>query len=199
MGDYEAGVLFVGEENYGVGDCRPIRGNRPKLVSVAAIEDGVLAADVEGLALHRSDEATYLAVSSQGDKSYAVYDTQSGAHLGSFRVGDHPEIDTDGIAATSVPLPGLPQTACWSFRTATTRARTRTSSWFRGRRSVTPWALLDGGARAGRTTRNTNSPLTLIVEVGKCVAPTWPTSVCHRPGRVKTSPQCISYRLLETY
>lgn len=112
VADDEAGVLYVGEENYGVWQLPADPGEPPELTSVTAIEDGFLAADVEGLALYRSDGATYLVVSSQGDDSYAVYDTTSGAHLGSFRVGDHPEIDetseTDGIAVTSVPLPGFP-------------------------------------------------------------------------------------------
>ena len=62
--------------------------------------------------MYRLEEATYLVVSSQGDNSYAVYDTTSNAHLGSFRVGNHPQIDgtseTDGIAVSSVPLPGFP-------------------------------------------------------------------------------------------
>ena len=111
VADDEAGVLYVGEENYGVWRLPADPGEPAELVSVAAIEDGALTADVEGLALYRSDGATYLVVSSQGDDSYAVYDTTSGAHLGSFRVGDHPQIDetseTDGIAATSVPLPGF--------------------------------------------------------------------------------------------
>ena len=112
VADDEEGVLYVGEENYGVWRLPADPGKPAELESVAAIEDGVLAADVEGLTLYRSDEATYLVVSSQGDNSYAVYDTSSGTHLGSFRVGDHPQIDetsdTDGIAATSVPLPGFP-------------------------------------------------------------------------------------------
>ena len=54
----------------------------------------------------------YLVVSSQGDDSYAVYDTGTGAYMDSFRVGGHPQIDdtsgTDGIAVTSTPLPGFP-------------------------------------------------------------------------------------------
>lgn len=112
VADDETGVLYVGEENYGVWRLPAEPGLPAELASVAAIEDGILAADVEGLALYRSDTTTYLVVSSQGDDSYAVYDTQSGAHLGSFRVGNHPRIDetsdTDGIAVTSVPLPGLP-------------------------------------------------------------------------------------------
>ena len=112
VADDQAGVLYVGEENYGVWRLPADPAAPAELMSVAAIEDGALTADVEGLALYRSEAATYLIVSSQGDDSYAVYDTASGTHRGSFRVGDHPQIDetseTDGIAVTSTPLPGFP-------------------------------------------------------------------------------------------
>ena len=112
VADDETGVLYVGEENYGVWRLPADPAEPVELMSVAAIQDGALVADVEGLALYRSDEASYLVVSSQGDNSYAVYETTSNAHLGSFRVGNHPQIDgtseTDGIAVSSVPLPGFP-------------------------------------------------------------------------------------------
>lgn len=113
VADDENGVLYVGEEGYGVWRLDADPGRPAQLVSFAAIEDGVLTADVEGLALYRTKGAPYLVVSSQGDDSYAVYDAATSAHLGSFRVGDHPQIDatsdTDGIAATSTPLPGFPE------------------------------------------------------------------------------------------
>ena len=112
VGDDESGTLYIGEEGYGVWRLDADPRQPAQLVSFAAIDDGVLTADVEGLALYRTEGAHYLVVSSQGDNSYAVYDTESAIHLGSFRVGDHPEIDqtseTDGIAVTSTPLPGFP-------------------------------------------------------------------------------------------
>ncbi|MDE0660115.1 MAG: phytase [Gammaproteobacteria bacterium] len=112
VGDDESGTLYIGEEGYGVWRLDADPRHPAQLVSFAAIDDGVLTADVEGLALYRTEGAHYLVVSSQGDNSYAVYDTESAIHLGSFRVGDHPEIDqtsdTDGIAVTSTPLPGFP-------------------------------------------------------------------------------------------
>ena len=113
VADDENGLLYVGEEGYGVWrlDADPERPAR--LVSFAAIEDGMLTADVEGLTLYRTKDKRYLVVSSQGDNSYAVYDAATAAHVGSFRVGDHPRIDatndTDGIAVTSTPLPGFPE------------------------------------------------------------------------------------------
>ena len=112
-------MLYIGEENYGVWALSADPDEPVELASFAAIADGGLTADVEGLALYRTRDAdggaarTYLVVSSQGDGSVAIYDTGSGAHIGSFRVGGHPQIDdtsdTDGVAVTSVPLPGFPQ------------------------------------------------------------------------------------------
>ena len=113
VADDDNGVLYVGEEGYGVWRLAADARRPAQLVPFAAIEDGDLTADVEGLALYGTEETHYLVVSSQGDNSYAVYDAASGTHLGSFRVGDHPQIDetsdTDGIAATSTPLPGFPE------------------------------------------------------------------------------------------
>ena len=112
VADDEDGLLYIGEEGYGVWRLAADPGRPAQLVSFAAIEDGALTADVEGLALYRTKGTRYLVVSSQGDNSYAVYDAASATHLGSFRVGDHPQIDetsdTDGIAVTSTPLPGFP-------------------------------------------------------------------------------------------
>jgi len=119
VADDEAGVLYIGEEEYGVWRLSADPSQPANLVSFAAIGDGVLQADVEGLAVYRTTDGTtgetktYLVVSSQGDNSYAVYDVASRAHRGSFRIGGHPDIDetseTDGIAVTSTPLPGYPE------------------------------------------------------------------------------------------
>ena len=119
VADDEAGVLYIGEEEYGVWRLAADPSQPANPVSFAAIGDGVMQADVEGLAVYRTaDQATgeaetYLVVSSQGDNSYAVYDVASGAHRGSFRIGGHPDIDgtseTDGIEVSSTPLPGFPE------------------------------------------------------------------------------------------
>ena len=118
VADDETGVLYIGEEEYGVWRLSADPSQPAKLDPFAAIGDGVLQADVEGLAVYRTpdgatDEATYLVVSSQGDNSYAVYDVASRAHRGSFRIGGHPDIDetseTDGIEVSSTPLPGFPE------------------------------------------------------------------------------------------
>ncbi len=118
VADDDAGLLYIGEEGYGVWTLPADPGEPAELASFAAIADGGLVADVEGLALYGTRNADggavlkYLVVSSQGDDSYAVYDTGTGAYMDSFRVGGHPQIDdtsgTDGIAVTSTPLPGFP-------------------------------------------------------------------------------------------
>ena len=118
VADDDASLLYIGEEGYGVWTLPADPGEPAELASFAAIADGGLVADVEGLALYQPGNAeldakrSYLVVSSQGDDSYAVYDTQTRARLGSFRVGGQPQIDetsgTDGIAVTSTPLPGFP-------------------------------------------------------------------------------------------
>ena len=114
VADDEAGVLYVGEENHGVWTLSADPRQPAELVLFAKVADGILSADVEGMALYRApgEARTNLVVSSQGDSSFAVYDVTNGAHRGSFRVGGHDRIDavsdTDGIASTSTPLPGFP-------------------------------------------------------------------------------------------
>ena len=114
VADDTAGVLYLGEENHGVWTLPADPRHPAELVSFAKVADGILSADVEGMALYRvpGEARTDLVVSSQGDSSFAVYDVANGAHRGSFRVGGHDTIDavsdTDGIASTSSPLPGFP-------------------------------------------------------------------------------------------
>ncbi len=69
--------------------------------------------DVEGLAIYYSgNETGYLIASSQGDDRFAVYDRQSNAYLGSFRIVDG-AVDgvsgTDGIDVTNVSVGGFTQ------------------------------------------------------------------------------------------
>ena len=115
VADDVAGVLYVGEENHGVWTLPADPRQPAELVGFAMVADGVLSADVEGMALYRvpGEGRADLVVSSQGDNSYAVYDVASGAHRGSFRIGGHPDIDgtseTDGIEVSSTPLPGFPE------------------------------------------------------------------------------------------
>ena len=136
-------MLYLGEEGYGVWMLPAGPGRPAELPSFATIVDGGLTADVEGLALYLtpgtdgSSVRRYLVVSSQGDDSFAIYDTDTGIHMGSFRVGGHPDIDdvsdTDGVAATSMPLPGFPE-GLLVVQDGSNRAEIRTSSSCLGRR-----------------------------------------------------------------
>ncbi len=112
VADDEAGLLYLGEERVGVWRLAADPGSPVELEAFARIDDGVLAADVEGLTLYQSPRRTYLVASSQGNNSYVVYDTANGAYLTSFHVGGDASIDdaseTDGIDVTATPLPGFP-------------------------------------------------------------------------------------------
>ncbi len=108
----QTNVLYVGEEAAGIWklDVRP---NEPaNLTSVDTIASGNLVADVEGLALYHGSDTTYLVASSQGDNSFAVYDTATDQYQFSFHVVGNESIDgaseTDGLAITHHPLPGYP-------------------------------------------------------------------------------------------
>jgi 3-phytase len=116
--DEAGGTLFVGEEKRGVwamsaepGDARA---SDRRLVLAAG---GLLRADVEGLAIHRSAGQAYLVVSSQGNDSYVVLDAIAPYRVrGAFRIGIDANAgidgasETDGLEVTSVPLgPGFPR------------------------------------------------------------------------------------------
>jgi 3-phytase len=101
--DDETGVLYLGEEAVGVwrADASPTAAFSP--VSIDTVTGPNLVADVEGMSLYRQAGRTLLLVSSQGDHSYAVYDTGDDRYLGAFRVGegDHGgSFETDGIDST---------------------------------------------------------------------------------------------------
>jgi 3-phytase len=91
--------LYVGEEVAGVWRLDVATGAREM---VAAIDNRLLVADVEGLALApEGSEDGYLVASSQGDNAYAVYRLPDMTAVGRFRIGGN-EIgnteETDGIA-----------------------------------------------------------------------------------------------------
>lgn len=113
VADDAAGILYVGEENYGVWRLAADPEAPGALESFASIANGNLTADVEGLALRQSSTGTLLVISSQGDNSYAIYDTASRQHLVSFHVGGTGGLDdvseTDGLDVTAASLPGFPE------------------------------------------------------------------------------------------
>jgi len=101
--DDRTGLLYVGEEVAGVWrfDAAP---DAPVTPTGFARVDGVtLVADVEGMAVVPVGETGgYLVVSSQGDNTYNLYDIESFALLGRFRIVDNGAgvdgtFETDGI------------------------------------------------------------------------------------------------------
>jgi 3-phytase len=94
------GQLFVGEEKRGVWLTNADAAQASPLKLIAKVGER-LHADVEGLALYHSKQATYLVVSSQGDNSYIIYDAQAPfRYRGKFRIGFNIEKNIDGSSET---------------------------------------------------------------------------------------------------
>lgn len=109
--DDDVQKIYVGEEEVGIWWLSARPQDPPDLVSVASVGEHSLAADIEGLTLYHGESTTYLIASSQGNNSYAVFDTADHTYKGSFRVGESRRIDgtsdTDGIAATTLAVRGM--------------------------------------------------------------------------------------------
>ncbi|MEL7197853.1 MAG: phytase [Pseudomonadota bacterium] len=97
--DPRQGQLYVGEEVAGIWRLDGQSGEREM---VAEIDNRMLVADVEGLALAPSGtDGGYLVASSQGDNAYAVFKLPNMTPLGRFRIGGNvvgSAEETDGIA-----------------------------------------------------------------------------------------------------
>jgi len=98
--DARTQLLYVGEEEAGIWRFDAGTGNGEGTM-VVPIDNKMLVADVEGLALAASgEEGGYLVASSQGDNAYAVYSLPDLAPIGRFRIAGG-EIggaeETDGI------------------------------------------------------------------------------------------------------
>lgn len=96
------GDLYIGEEDVGIWRIRTSQADAQPEKFASVGEAGGLVADVEGLAYAMNpDGRDYVVASSQGDSAYALFDAESGALLGRFRITDGPTIDgtseTDGI------------------------------------------------------------------------------------------------------
>jgi 3-phytase len=112
--DEQRDFVYLGEEAKGVWrySLDPARGAERLLV--AATDGKALVADVEGLALIRQGERSYLMASSQGDSAFAVWRVDGEPeYKGRFSVVPHAGIDavtgTDGIAALGGTVGGYPQ------------------------------------------------------------------------------------------
>ena len=114
--DDAGGRLFVGEETVGLWVVDLLSEDMiPHSIDKAGSGTG-LVADVEGVSLYlKADGSGYLVASAQGADRYVIYDRKPPhAALGVFRIGPSADgkVDgtsvTDGLDASSAPLPGFP-------------------------------------------------------------------------------------------
>jgi 3-phytase len=101
-------ALYVSQEDVALWRLSAEPAGGSAMTQVAAVNGSVLTADLEGLGIYdRGGGSGYLIASSQGSDDYAVFDRQSGAYRGRFRIADA-GIDgvthTDGIDVTSSGL-----------------------------------------------------------------------------------------------
>jgi 3-phytase len=115
VADDAAGVLFVGVEDEGIYsfDARPEGSLESKLLAESTADNPAIAYDVEGLALFAPNDSTgYLVASSQGNRSYALFDRSAPhAYVGSFTVEEGTvdgTYETDGIEVSAHAFPGFP-------------------------------------------------------------------------------------------
>lgn len=98
IADPRTGTLFIGEEDAGIWAIDMTTGAKRL---VAAIDNKLLVADVEGLAIApEGKDGGYLVASSQGDNAYAVFRLPDVAPVGRFRIaqGAFGSVEeTDGI------------------------------------------------------------------------------------------------------
>jgi 3-phytase len=99
VADPRDGTLYVGEEDVGIWRFRPGATAGEK---VAAADNRVLVADVEGLTLlPQGERGGWLVASSQGDNAYAVFALPDFEPVGRFRIAAGPfgaTEETDGVA-----------------------------------------------------------------------------------------------------
>lgn len=102
VADPRDGTLYIAEEDAGIWRF-PAEGIQGELV--AAVDNRVLHADVEGLALvAEGSDGGLLIASSQGDNAYAIFRLPGMEPLGRFRIGKGKfgaTEETDGIALDS--------------------------------------------------------------------------------------------------
>ncbi|MCS7070632.1 MAG: phytase, partial [Anaerolinea sp.] len=112
--DDEAGVVYIGEEDVGIWryGAEPDAGDARVLVDAV---DGVLTADVEGIALYTAaGGAGYLIVSAQGASEFVIYDRtipedgSANRYIGTFALIESDTVDavsgSDGLDVTNFGL-----------------------------------------------------------------------------------------------
>jgi myo-inositol-hexaphosphate 3-phosphohydrolase len=114
--DQQTGILYAGQEDVGIWrvDLKTgLADASPFVLSTDYDPMSPLTQDIEGLTLYYGRNGTgYLMASSQGDNTFAVFDRQTLAYLGSFQVGAQGGIDavehSDGADVVGLALPGYP-------------------------------------------------------------------------------------------
>lgn len=114
--DQQTGILYAGQEDVGIWriDLKTgLADAAPFVLSTDYDPTSPLTQDIEGLTIYYGRNGSgYLLASSQGDNTFAVFDRQSLAYLGSFMVGANGGIDavqhSDGADVLGLPLPGYP-------------------------------------------------------------------------------------------
>jgi 3-phytase len=114
--DQQTGVLYAGQEDVGIWriDLKSgLADAAPFVLSTDYDTASPLTQDIEGLTLYYGRNGSgYLLASSQGDNTFAVFDRQSLAYLGSFQIGANGGIDavqhSDGADVIGLALPGYP-------------------------------------------------------------------------------------------
>lgn len=96
--DPRTGTLYIGEEEDGIWAINMADGSKRM---VASVDNAMMVADVEGLAIApEGDNAGYLVASSQGDNAYAVFQLPDYTPIGRFRIAAGQfgaSEETDGI------------------------------------------------------------------------------------------------------
>ncbi|MDJ0552975.1 MAG: phytase [Microcoleaceae cyanobacterium MO_207.B10] len=107
--DRELGILYAGQENFGIWKFEAEADGSTDRTLVDGIGENIQA-DVEGLTIYYADNGNgYLLASSQGDNTFAVYERQgNNEYIGNFFIGDFANIDgaeeSDGADVINVPL-----------------------------------------------------------------------------------------------
>ncbi|MFM7349691.1 MAG: phytase [Erythrobacter sp.] len=99
VADPRTNTLYIGEEDFGIWAIDTVTGAKRK---VAEVDNKMLVADVEGLAIApEGKDGGYLVASSQGDNAYAVFRLPGMTPVGRFRIARGATIgsteETDGI------------------------------------------------------------------------------------------------------
>ncbi|MGD1804938.1 phytase [Dapis sp. BLCC M126] len=107
--DRELGVVYAGQENFGILKFDAAVDGSSELILVDEVGENIQA-DVEGLTIYYADNGNgYLLASSQGDNTFAVYEREGdNEFIGNFFIGDFANIDgaeeSDGADVINVSL-----------------------------------------------------------------------------------------------